>query len=55
MLLMFAAVRAELLEFQPFGCGSLVFGLAVIAVLTLTALELNDFSGHFTFSPLICS
>ncbi len=46
MRLMLAAEGAELLHFQPLCRGPLVFGLAVIAVFALTALELNNFAWH---------
>jgi hypothetical protein len=46
MRLMLAAERAELLHFKPLCRGALVFGLAVIAVFALTALELNNFAWH---------
>jgi hypothetical protein len=46
MRLMLAAERAEFLHFEPLCRGPLVFGLAVIAVLALTALELNNFAWH---------
>jgi hypothetical protein len=46
MRLMLPAERAELLQFQPFRGGPLVLGLAVIAVLALPALELNNFAWH---------
>ena len=44
--LVFAAVRAKLLKFQTLSRGSLVFRLAVIPVLTLAALELNNLARH---------
>jgi hypothetical protein len=43
---MLSAVRAELLHFQALSSGLFVLGLAVIAVLALGALKLNDFSRH---------
>ena len=49
---MLAAVRAEFLHFQPACRGFLVLGAGVIAVLTLAALERNDFSWHLKYLPL---
>jgi hypothetical protein len=46
MRLMFPAIRAELLHLEAFRSSALVLGLAVVAVLTLAALELNDLSWH---------
>ena len=48
--LMLAAVRAELLQFETFRSRLLVLRSRVVPVLTLHALERNDFSWHlFTF------
>jgi hypothetical protein len=47
--MMLPAERAEFLQLNSFGCGPLVLCFAVIAVLALTALELNNFSWHLTF------
>jgi hypothetical protein len=46
MRLMLAAERAELLHFKTLRGGPLVLGLAVIAILALAALELNNFAWH---------
>jgi hypothetical protein len=46
MRLMLTAKGAKLLHFQPLSCRSLVFRLAVVPVLALVALKLNDFSWH---------
>ena len=50
MHLMLAAIRAKFLELQTLGRSSFVFCLAVVAVLALAALKLNNFPGHVTFS-----
>jgi len=47
MRLMLAAERAELFHLDPFCRRLFVLRLAVIAVLTFTALKLNDFAWHF--------
>ena len=49
MRLVSAAFAAELLHFQPFRCGLLVFRSRVVPVLALRALERNDFP-HFDCS-----
>jgi hypothetical protein len=49
MRLMFAAKRAELLQFNPFCRSPLVFRFAVVPVLALTALELNNFTWHLIY------
>jgi hypothetical protein len=41
---MYAAKRAELLQFQPLGLGLLVLGFAVVLAFALGALQSNDFS-----------
>jgi hypothetical protein len=46
MRLMFAAVRAEFLEFEALGRRPLVFRFTVVPVLAFAALELNNFSRH---------
>jgi hypothetical protein len=48
--LVLAAERAEFLQLNPFRRGPLVFGLAVVAVLTFTALELDNFTWHLNSS-----
>jgi hypothetical protein len=47
MRLMLTAERAEFLHLQPFCRCLLILRLAVVAVLTFTALKLNDFAWHF--------
>jgi hypothetical protein len=54
MRLMFAAVRAELLELDALGCRSLVFRLAVVPVFALAALELDNFTRHMALFPFSC-
>jgi hypothetical protein len=46
MWLVFTAKRAKLLQFDPLRGGALIFGLAVVPVFALAALELNNFSRH---------
>jgi hypothetical protein len=46
MRLMFAAVRAEFFQFDPLRSGAFIFCFAVVAVLALAALELNNLSRH---------
>jgi hypothetical protein len=46
MRLMLPAIRAKLLEFQTLGRGPLILRFAVVAVLALAALELNNFAWH---------
>jgi hypothetical protein len=41
---MYAAKRAELLQFQPLGLGLLVLGLAVVLAFALGALQSDNFS-----------
>jgi hypothetical protein len=43
---MLAATVAELAQFDPLGCRLPVFGLRVIALFAITALQRNDLSGH---------
>jgi hypothetical protein len=50
MHLMFPAVRAELLHFQPLSGGLLVFGGRIIPVLALATLERNDIARHNRYS-----
>jgi hypothetical protein len=45
------AVRAELLHFETLGGRLLVFRGGVVPILTLAALERNDFSWHFLPLP----
>jgi len=47
MRLMLAAERTEFLHLDPFRCRFFIFRFAVVAVLTFTALKLNDFAWHF--------
>jgi hypothetical protein len=42
--LMLAAKRAEFVELQPFGGGLLIFGLAIVLPLALSALQSNNFA-----------
>ena len=51
--LVLAAMPAELLQFQPFRGGLLVFGRRVVAVLALGALERNDIARHVLAPGLI--
>ena len=46
MRLMLAAIRAEFLHLDALGSGALVLCLTVIAVLALTALQLDNFTRH---------
>jgi hypothetical protein len=50
MRLMLTAERAEFLQLNPFRRGPLVLRLAVIAVFTFTALELDNFTWHLISS-----
>jgi hypothetical protein len=50
MRLVLAAERAEFLQLNPFRRGPLILRLTVIAVLTLTALELDNFTWHLISS-----
>jgi hypothetical protein len=42
--LMLTAKRAEFVELQPFGFGLLIFGLAIVLPLALSALQSNNFA-----------
>ena len=55
MRLMFPAIRTELFHLQAFRSRPLVLGLAVVAVLALSALKLNNFSRHVELSLLSLS
>jgi hypothetical protein len=46
MDLMLPAMRAELLQLQPFGSGFLVLHVGIVLPLALGALESDDFSWH---------
>src|SRR5690349_4825398 len=47
MRLMLTAIRAEFLHLDALGRGALVLCLTVIAVLALTALQLDNFTRHY--------
>ena len=53
---MLAAIRAKLLQLQPFRGGLLVLGGRIIPVLTFRALERDDFPRHckLPFFVLLC-
>jgi hypothetical protein len=51
MRLVLAAVRAELLQLDTLGRRSLIFRFAVVPILALAALELNDFTWHLALFP----
>jgi hypothetical protein len=46
MRLMLAAKRAELLEFETFGCRLFVLRVAVVSTFTFVALQLDNFARH---------
>lgn len=46
MRLVLPAIRTKLLELNTFGSRPFVLGFAVIAILALAALELNNFARH---------
>jgi hypothetical protein len=54
---MLSAIRAELLQLQPLGCGFLVLGIAIVPILAFLTLKLNNLARHpallvLTFSQL---
>jgi hypothetical protein len=59
MRLVLAAIRTKLFELEALGRGPLVLGLAVVPILALATLELNDFTRHelvlLTFSSKTCA
>jgi hypothetical protein len=44
--LVLPAIRTKLFQFQPLSSGSLILRLAVVPVLTFSALELDNFTRH---------
>src|SRR5580658_6462771 len=44
--LMLSAIRAELLQLQPLGCGFLILRIAIVPILAFLALKLNNLARH---------